>query len=143
MMKSWPNKLEQTPDGAVSSTVAVCLFIVFVTLVCSGCMMWRGTVAGHVTGKVLDQTTKQPVSGAKLFDKRYPRQIVITSTDGSYDFPYIMGWYHVPMFSPGPELHTNQFLVIEATGYYTAEVYMPIDNEWFNRTNYLTPKLVR
>ena len=153
-----------TPDNsptptavyAVSSTVAVhvtsrrsqlsmlgvmnasCLLILILAFACGGCA-WRSDMTCATSGKVLDDTTKQPVSDARLYDKRYPKQVVITSADGSFDFPRIMAWHQVPMLSSGPDLTTNHFLVVEAPGYHTAEVCMPLQFDWPKRIIYLTP----
>jgi len=87
----------------------------------------------------LDETTKQPVVNARLYDKRYPKQVVTTAADGGFDFQRIMAWHHVPMLFPGPDLTTNSFLTVEASGYRIEEVDMPLQFDWPNRIIYLTP----
>lgn len=114
------------------------LFILALALLCGGCV-WRGDVTCATSGKVLDATTKQPVPNAKLYDERYPKQVVTVAADGSFDFPRIMAWQHVPMLLSGPDLSTNQFLIVEAPGYRTNAVNMPLQFDWLNRVIYLTP----
>jgi hypothetical protein len=65
--------------------------------------------------------------------------VVTTAADGSFDFQRIMAWHHVPMLFPGPDLTTNSFLIVEASGYRTVEVDMPLQFDWPNRIIYLTP----
>ena len=114
------------------------VFILTVALACGGCV-WRSDVSCETSGKVLDDQTRQPVPYARMYDKRYPEQIVTASADGSFDFPRIVAWSHVHMLFPGPDLTTNRFLVVEAPGYHTAEVNMPLQFDWFGRIIYLTP----
>ena len=114
------------------------LGILILALACSGCV-WRSDVNCATSGKVLDNTTKQPVPNARLYDKRYPKQVVMTSADGSFVFPRFMAWHQIQMIGHGPNLNTNQFLVVVAFGYQTAEVTMPLQFDWFNRIIYLRP----
>lgn len=114
------------------------LLILTLALTCGGCV-WRSDVTCETSGKVLDDTTKLPVLNARLYDKRYPKDVVTTSADGSFDFPRIMAWHHVDMLFPGPNLTTNHFLIVEASGYRTEEVNMPLQFDWPNRIIYLTP----
>jgi hypothetical protein len=114
------------------------LLILILAFACSGCA-WRSDVTCATSGKVLDETTKQPVVDARLYDKRYPKQVVTTTADGSFDFQRIMAWHHVSMLVAGPDLTTNRFLIVEASGYRTVEVDMPLQFDWPNRIIYLTP----
>jgi len=113
-------------------------FILILAFSCSGCV-WRSDVTCSTSGKVLDATTKQPVPNAKLYDERYPKQVVTVAADGSFDFPRIMAWHYVPMLFPGPDLRTNLFLIVEAPGYRTNAVNMPLQFDWPGRIIYLTP----
>jgi hypothetical protein len=113
-------------------------FILILTLASSGCV-WRSDVTCETGGRVLDEATKQPVPAAKLYDIRYPKQAVTTSADGIFDFQRVIAWHHVPLVFPGPDLTTNRFLIIEAKGYRTAEVNMPLQFDWPDRIIYLTP----
>ncbi|HUJ08692.1 MAG TPA: hypothetical protein VL171_01580 [Verrucomicrobiae bacterium] len=128
-----------TPPLCLGVRNAVRVSILALVLACSGCVVWRSDVTCEISGKVLDQITKQPVPGAKLYDKRYPKHVVTTSADGSFDFPRIMAWHHVNMLFPGPDLTKNHFFVIEAPGYHKAEICMPLQFDWFDRIIYLTP----
>jgi len=114
------------------------LIILALALTCDGCV-WRSDVTCATSGKVLEDVTKRPVPDARLYDQRYPREVITTSADGSFDFQRIMAWHHVPLLFPGPNLATNRFLIVEAPGYRTAEVNMPLQFDWPNRIIYLTP----
>ena len=114
------------------------LYVIILALASGGCA-WRSDVTCATSGKVLDEATKRPVPDAKLYDKRYPEHLVTTSADGSFDFPRIMAWHHVATIVRGPDLTTNHFLIVEAPGYKSAEVCMPLQFDWPNRVIYLTP----
>ena len=107
-------------------------------LSCGGCV-WRSDVTCATSGTVLNAITKESVPDAKLYDERYPKQFVTTSADGSFDFQRIVAWHYVPMLIPGPDLRTNRFLIVEAPGYRSAAVNMPLQFDWPNRIIYLTP----
>jgi hypothetical protein len=120
--------------------IALRVITLILALSCSGCV-WRSDVTCATSGKILDATTKQPVANAKLYDKRYPKQVVTAAADGSFDFRRIMAWHYVPMLFPGPDLRTNRFLIVEAPGYRTEAVNMPLQFDWPKQIIYLTPPM--
>jgi hypothetical protein len=118
------------------------LFIVALAIACSGCVPWRFSETAHIRGEVLDQTTKQPVTGARLHDKRFPEQVVTTSSDGHFDFPAIHRWSAFYLL-PAPDINREWIpfhsFVIEASGYHANEIGISRSGEHTGEVIYLTP----
>ena len=117
------------------------LFLVVLSIACSGCVPWRFSEIAHVRGKVLDLETKKPVANARLYDKRFPEHTAITSSDGHFDFPAIHQWSFF-LLLPAPDanhewipLHT---FTVEASGYRTNQMDISRSGDLFGQIIYLT-----
>jgi mono/diheme cytochrome c family protein len=117
------------------------LFILALAIGCGGCIPWQFSQTAHVTGRVLDLVTEQPVPDAKIYDKRYPRQSVTTSWAGTFDFPAINGWGTTYLMVPGPDITRQTNFVIEAAGYHTLQMSVPHTGEDTDELIYLKPLL--
>jgi len=84
-------------------------------VICSGCIACRVQLTPHVAGRVIDQSTKEPIPNAMLFFNAFPHQIVLSSDSGYFDFPAIHYWRLRPL---GPkDTQMSQLLIIRADHY--------------------------
>ena len=75
----------------------------------------------------MDCVTQQPVANARVYWTGKPEYVVVTSTDGNFDFPAVHQWKAFYLI-PAPDIN-HEFIhrpfVIEASGYKTNGMFLP------------------
>jgi hypothetical protein len=103
-----------------------------ILLICSGCIPFPDNGTPHLSGSVVDSTTKHPIANARLHYAEFPKHDVYTGFDGRYDFPSIRYWKSDFLFvdSDGPP--HRSILTVEAPMYFPINVEL---DAWPDRTN--------
>ena len=90
----------------------------------SGCVPFPLQQTPLVSGHVVEASSGKPVSGAQLYYKEHPGQVIASAADGSFTFPSTSKWQLVPL-GPYDRFGYNT-LLIEAQGYQSSSKRVPI-----------------
>ena len=93
----------------------MCSLLLLFAVLGQGCLVWRYPTTPKVTGSVIDATTKQPVSGARVGVRQHDKLTRMTSPDGSFRLRSDHVWRPCPLI-PG-DYWPGGMLFIEAPGY--------------------------
>jgi hypothetical protein len=118
---------------------AVCVLILAIAFVGTGCIPYYLQETPRVTGRVINAADQGPVEHARLHYTMFPKEIVIASADGTFDFRAIHRWQLVPL---GPlDRFYDLHLLVEAPGYHTEELrFQPGVLDMTNQTISLQPQ---
>ena len=97
--------------------VATVFTSVFTCMLLAACIPYYYTHTPGLYGKVIDDATGSPISGATIYFEGHSEKRAIADSNGEFDLPQKKGWILVPLgpFDAIPRL----VLVIEARGYNT------------------------
>jgi hypothetical protein len=119
--------------------IGLCGCLLITVVLGSGCIPYRLKETPRVSGKVVSSANKLPVGGAALHYTRFPKKIMLTGPDGTFDFPAIYKWQLVPL-GPMDRFYKLE-LVAEAPGYEPGAVsFQPGVSDQTNRTIFLEGK---
>ena len=87
--------------------------------ICSGCVTYQLTP--HVAGRVIDQSTREPIANATLYFDAFPSDVILSEVGGEVDLPAIE---RTKFLSGGPpkDAAMSQSLVVKADGHVTDEI---------------------
>jgi len=121
------------------NTLAASGLLLAVTVFGLGCIPYHIQETPRVTGRVLNAVDQTPVGGAKLQYTTFPKESVIASADGTFDFPPIYKW-ELAFIMPGDPLY-RLHLLVEAPGYHLGQLtFGPGSLDQTNQTVFLRPK---
>lgn len=91
-------------------------WVLVVGIFCQGCLVFHYPTP-EVRGSVVDATTKKPIAGVRVQDRKHSHIFCETSADGTFDLP--AGHFWGPCFlTPGDYLIIAP-LTFKASGYQT------------------------
>ena len=58
----------------------------------AGCVPYPDQQTSHLSGKIVDVVTQEPIAGALVTYEEYPKHTATTSTNGSFELPAVKKW---------------------------------------------------
>ena len=81
-------------------------------LICMGCALHRVDLTPHVAGRIIDQSTKEPIPNATIYFQDFPEHVSLSADEGYFDISALHHMYHVS--EPTNEITMSQLLNIRA-----------------------------